>query len=295
MDHLLDQFLDFLIVERGLSKNTLDSYSRDLTRYIRYLKKEHVSHIKETNSLHISGFLSELKEVGLSVKSRARNLASIRGFYKFLIREGLILENPTTHIHSFKSQRRLPIVLNMEEVDRLLMEPDSSNTLEVRDSVMLELLYATGLRVSELVKIQLNDINLEAGHLKTLGKGSKERIVPIGSIAQNKIMKYLHSTRQGLLKGKQSVYLFINRSGKGLSRQGFWKVIKKYTKRAGISKRVTPHSLRHSFASHLLERGADLRSVQMMLGHSDISSTQIYTHVARERLKDIHRQYHPRG
>jgi len=295
MDQLLDQFLDFLIVERGLSKNTLDSYSRDLTRYIRYLKKEHVSHIKETNYLHISGFLSELKEMGLSVKSRARNLASIKGFYKFLIREGVISENPTTYIHSFKTQRRLPLVLNMEEIDRLLAEPDLSNTLEVRDSAMLELLYATGLRVSELVKIRLNDINLEAGYLRTLGKGSKERIVPIGRIAQNRIMKYLHSTRQGLLKEKQSIYLFISRSGKGLTRQGFWKVIKKYAKRAGISKRITPHSLRHSFASHLLERGADLRSVQMMLGHSDISSTQIYTHVARERLKDIHRQYHPRG
>lgn len=295
MDQLLDQFLDFLIVERGLSKNTLDSYSRDLTRYIRYLKKEHVSHIKEANYLHISGFLSELKEMGLSVKSRARNLASIKGFYKFLIREGVISENPTTHIHSFKTQRRLPLVLNMEEIDRLLAEPDLSNTLEVRDSAMLELLYATGLRVSELVKIRLNDINLEAGYLRTLGKGSKERIVPIGRIAQNRIMKYLHSTRQGLLKEKQSIYLFISRSGKGLTRQGFWKVIKKYAKRAGISKRITPHSLRHSFASHLLERGADLRSVQMMLGHSDISSTQIYTHVARERLKDIHRQYHPRG
>jgi integrase/recombinase XerD len=295
MDHLLDHFLDFVVVEKGLSKNTIDSYSRDLSRYIRYLKQKDVFRIEETTHLHVREFLSELRKMGLSEGSRARNLASIKGFYRFLMREGLVSENPAKYIRALKIQKRLPTVLSSEEVDCLLMEPGSYDPIETRDAAMLELLYATGLRVSELVALRLNDINFEAGYLRTLGKGSKERIVPIGRAAQNKILKYLHSARQRLLKHKESVYLFVNRSGTKLSRQAFWKAIKKYTRRAGIAKRTTPHTLRHSFASHLLERGADLRSVQMMLGHSDISTTQIYTHVTREHLKRLHRQYHPRG
>ncbi len=295
MDHLLDQFLDFLVVERGLSKNTIDSYSRDLSRYVRYLKQRHVSRIEETTRLHVREFLSELRKMSLSEGSRARNLASIKGFYRFLLREDLISESPAKYIRALKIQKRLPTVLTWEEVDGLLMEPGSHDPIEVRDAAMLELLYATGLRVSELVAVRLNDISFEAGYIRTLGKGSKERIVPIGRAAQNEILKYLHSARQRLLKHRESVYLFVNRSGTRLSRQAFWKAIKKYTKRAGIAKRITPHTLRHSFASHLLERGADLRSVQMMLGHSDISTTQVYTHVTREHLKRLHRQHHPRG
>ncbi len=295
VDKLVDQYLNFLVVERGLSQNTLASYSRDLIRYISYLRQHDIIRIEKTNCFHVSDFLSHLKRKGLSAKSRARNLVSIKGFYRFLIKEGLLSENPTSRIHPVKIPRRLPHILSVEEVDRLLIEPNPSEPLETRDTAMLELLYATGLRVSELVGIRLNDVNLKIGYLKTLGKGSKERMVPVGNAARERIEQYLFTNRHRFLKGKESIYLFVGRSGKRLTRQWFWKIIRKYAKRAGITKRITPHSLRHSFASHLLERGADLRSVQMMLGHSDISSTQIYTHVTRERLKAIHHQYHPRG
>lgn len=295
VDKLVDQYLNFLVVERGLSQNTLASYSRDLIRYISYLRQHDTIRIEKTNWFHVSDFLSHLKKKGLSAKSRARNLVSIKGFYRFLIKEGLLSENPTSRIHPVKIPRRLPHILSLEEVGRLLIEPSPSEPLETRDAAMLELLYATGLRVSELVGIRLNDINLKIGYLKTLGKGSKERMVPVGNAARKRIEQYLFTNRHRLLRGKESTYLFVGRSGKRLTRQWFWKIIRKYAKRAGITKRITPHSLRHSFASHLLERGADLRSVQMMLGHSDISSTQIYTHVTRERLKAIHHQYHPRG
>lgn len=295
MEQLLDQFLNYLTVERGLSPNTLDSYSRDLIKYLDYLSTKGIKDISKTSDLTIISFIATLKNGGLSNRSVARNLTSIRMFYRFLTEDHHINDNPTLNIETPKRELRLPQVLSIEEVDVLLQQPDSSTSLGLRDAAFLELLYATGLRASEIISLALNDINLEAGYLIAYGKGSKERLIPIGEVAQNLIKKYLKNSRPTLLKNKQSHHLFTTRSGKSMTRQGFWKLIKKYALAAGIRKKITPHTLRHSFATHLLERGADLRSVQMMLGHADISSTQIYTHVTTERLKKIHNQYHPRS
>ena len=295
MEHLLDQFLNYLVVERGLSPNTLDSYSRDLIKYLEYLSRKGIKDINETSDLTVISFFTSLKKDGLSNRSIARNLSSIKMFYKFLAEDHHIKSNPTLNIETPKRESKLPQVLSMEEVDSLLKIPGRNTPLGLRDAALLELLYATGLRVSEIVSLSLNNINLEAGYLLAYGKGSKERLVPIGEVAQNLIKEYLEKARPALLKKKQSNYLFITRRTKPMTRQGFWKLIKKYALAAGINKNISPHTLRHSFASHLLERGADLRSVQIMLGHSDISSTQIYTHVTTERLKKIHNQYHPRS
>lgn len=295
MEQLLDQFLNYLTVERGLSPNTLDSYSRDLIKYLDYLSTKGIKDISKTSDLTIISFIATLKNGGLSNRSVARNLTSIRMFYRFLTEDHHINNNPTLNIETPKRELRLPQVLSIEEVDVLLQKPDSSTSLGLRDAAFLELLYATGLRASEIISLALNDINLEAGYLIASGKGSKERLIPIGEVAQNLIKKYLKNSRPTLLKNKQSHHLFTTRSGKSMTRQGFWKLIKKYALATGIRKKITPHTLRHSFATHLLERGADLRSVQMMLGHADISSTQIYTHVTTERLKKIHNQYHPRS
>ncbi|MFH2013042.1 MAG: site-specific tyrosine recombinase XerD [Pseudomonadota bacterium] len=295
MMNLLDEFLNYLVVERGLSKNTLESYSRDLNKYLDYLENNKIINIKETSSSHVVAFLSTLKQKGLGTKTIARNLVAIKMFYKFLVNENHLDKNPTVRIESPKTGLKLPNTLTLDEVERLLDQPDSTNPLGMRDSAMLELLYATGVRVSELILLSLNSINLEVGYLIAFGKGSKERIVPIGNQATEKLKEYMISARKKLLKNSSSSYLFVNRSGNHLSRQGFWKIIKKYTFKAGIKKNITPHTLRHSFATHLLERGADLRSVQTMLGHVDISTTQIYTHVTRERLKKLHNQLHPRA
>ncbi|OIP32922.1 MAG: site-specific tyrosine recombinase XerD [Deltaproteobacteria bacterium CG2_30_43_15] len=292
---LLDEFLNYLVVERGLSKNTLESYSRDLNKYLDYLEKNKIADIKEPSSSHIMAFIYTLKQKGLATKTTARNLVAIKMFYKFLVNENYLEKNPATRIDSPKTWVKLPNTLALNEVEMLLDQPDTNSPLGMRDSAMLELLYATGLRVSELVSLSLNSINLEVGYLIAFGKGNKERIVPIGNQATQKLKEYLESARKKLLKNSSSPSLFVNRSGNSLSRQGFWKVIKKYTFKAGIKKNITPHTLRHSFATHLLERGADLRSVQTMLGHVDISTTQIYTHVTRERLKKLHNQLHPRA
>ena len=295
MEQLLDQFLNYLAVEKGLSLNTLDSYSRDLIKYLDFLTTKGIKDISETSDLTIISFIPILKKEGLANRSIARNLTAIKMFYKFLTEDHHIKSNPALNIETPRRESKLPHVLSIEEVDLLLQNPDKSTTLGLRDAAFLELLYATGLRVSEIVSLSLNDINLEAGYLIAYGKGSKERLIPIGEVAQNLIKEYLKKSRPTLLKNKQSQYLFTTRSSKPMTRQGFWKLIKKYALAAGIKKNITPHTLRHSFASHLLERGADLRSVQMMLGHVDISSTQIYTHVTTERLKKIHSQYHPRS
>ena len=295
LDRLLDQFLNYIAVERGLSINTLDSYSRDLNKYLNHLTHIGIKDINKTTDLTVISFISILKKEGLSNRSIARNLTAVKMFYNFLTGDHHIKNNPTLHIETPKREAKLPQILNIGEIDLLLQAPDKNTPLGLRDSAFLELLYATGLRVSEIVSLSLNDINLEAGYLIAYGKGSKERVIPIGEVSQNVIREYLKTSRPILLNNKQSPYLFTTRSGKPITRQGFWKIIKKYSLAAGIKKNITPHTLRHSFASHLLERGADLRSVQMMLGHVDISTTQIYTHVTTERLKKIHNQYHPRS
>jgi len=295
MDHLLDQFLHYILVEKGLSKNTIDAYSHGLNRFLDYLRRKGIQEMSKVSKLDIRAFLLVLKRQGLSTRSVVRNLAAIRSFFRFLIQEGILDANPIEELESPKIERKLPEILTLKEVEQLLGQPNSQTPLGIRDRTMLEVLYATGMRVSELTKLPVQQVNLEGGYVLVFGKGSKERIIPLGSEAMKWIALYLNSARERLAKRKESPSLFINRSGRGMSRQQFWKNIKAYGRRAGIRKRISPHLLRHSFASHLLEGGADLRSVQLMLGHADISTTQIYTHVTGERLKKIHQRYHPRG
>jgi integrase/recombinase XerD len=295
MNQLLDQFLHYLVVEKGLSRNTIEAYSHGLNRFLDYLRKKGTREWAKVSKFEVRAFLLFLKKQGLSTKTVVRNLVAIRTFFKFLTQEGFLEFNPVEELESPKVAKTLPEILSLKEVEQLLEQPNPKTPLGTRDRAMLELLYATGMRVSELTQLPTHQINLEGGFVLVYGKGSKERIVPLGKEAMKWVDLYLKTAREKLAKGRESPTLFINRSGKGMSRQRFWKSLKAYGQRAGIRKRITPHLLRHSFASHLLERGADLRSVQMMLGHVDISTTQIYTHVTGERLKKVHQQYHPRG
>jgi integrase/recombinase XerD len=295
MDQILDQYLHYLIVEKGLSNNTIEAYRHGLNRFFDHLRRKGIQEIGSVGKFDIRAFLLALKGKGLSPKTVVRDLVAIRTFFQFLIQEEILEANPVEEIASPKMAKTLPEILTLKEVEQLLEQPDLRTPLGVRDRAMLEVLYATGMRVSELVQLPTNQVNLESGYVVIYGKGSKERMVPLGSEAMKWVTLYLQTARQRLAKGKESHFLFINRSGRGMSRQRFWKNIKTCGLKAGLRKRITPHLLRHSFASHLLERGADLRSVQMMLGHVDISTTQIYTHVTGERLKKIHQRYHPRG
>ena len=295
MEQWLDQLLHYLIVEKGLSKNTIEAYSHGLSRFLNHLREKGVQEIRDVDKFHIRGFLLALKKEKLSAKTIVRNLVAIRTFFRFLVQEGILETNPVEDLESPKVAKTLPEILTLKEIEQLLEQPNLQTPLGMRDRAMLEMLYATGMRVSELTHLPTHQVNLEGGYVLLYGKGSKERIVPLGSEAIKWVTLYLKESRGILAKGKESPFLFINRSGKGMSRQGLWKNLKNYARRAGLRKRITPHLLRHSFASHLLEGGADLRSVQMMLGHADISSTQIYTHVTGERLKKIHQRYHPRG
>ena len=292
MDNLTDQFINHLRLERGLADNTIKAYSRDLTRLAQFLEKQNLTPIAVSRDQLIE-YVYILRKT-LSGSSVARNISATKMFFRFLTSEGYIKENPARLLETPRLPRRLPDVLSMAEVEQLLAQPDPSTPMGKRDCAMLELLYATGLRVSELVGLKVLSINLEAGHIRTFGKGSKERLVPIGGKAIQAVREYLSNGRVQLLKGANLPYLFLNFRGCPLTRQGFWKIIKKYGKKAGIQKEISPHSIRHSFASHLLEAGADLRSVQVMLGHEDISTTQIYTHVTRKRLKEVHAKCHPR-
>jgi integrase/recombinase XerD len=295
MDQWLDQFLHALVVEKGLSRNTVEAYSHDLNRFLEYLKKEGIEEVQSIRKLDVRAYLLLLRKEKLSNKTIARNLVALRTFFRFLVQEGILQTHPVEDIESPRTTKTLPEILSLKEVERLLEQPDLRTSLGIRDRAMLEALYATGMRVSELIQLPTNQVNLEGGFVLLFGKGSKERIVPLGSEAIKWVSFYLRVARARLAKGKEALPLFIDRSGTGISRQRFWKSIKEYGRKAGIRKRITPHLLRHSFASHLLERGADLRSVQMMLGHADISTTQIYTHVSGERLKKVHQRYHPRG
>ncbi len=295
MEKWIDQFLHYIIVEKGLSKNTIEAYGHDLNRFLNYLTAHGIDDVSNIGKYDIRSFLVYLKRSRLSIKSIVRNLVSIRVFFRFLVQEGVLERNPAEELDSPKIDRTLPEILTLKEIELLLNQPNTETMLGIRDRAMLEMLYATGMRVSELTRISIDQVNLEGGYVVLFGKGSKERIVPLGKEAIRWLELYLRDVRKRFDKKKESRFLFLSQWGKEMSRQQFWKNLKEYGRRAGIQKRITPHLLRHSFASHLLERGADLRSVQMMLGHVDISTTQIYTHVSGERLKQVHKRYHPRG
>jgi len=296
MKRLLQQFIHYLSVERGLARNTLESYERDLTFFLEFLAGQGVDSIEKLTKNNIVQYLSVLNKMGRAPATITRNMVSIRSFCQFLVRERLIAHDPSLHMGLPKPEKRLPKVLSVEEVERLLEAPETSEPGGVRDKAMLELLYATGIRVSELVSLNVGDVNLGVGFVRCTGKGSKERIVPVGRVASEWLDSYIRTMRPRLLKrSKEEAALFVNQLGTRLTRQGFWKIIKRYAREARIAKPITPHTLRHSFATHLLENGADLRAVQEMLGHADISTTQIYTHVTKARMKEIYERTHPRA
>ena len=297
MEDQLKDFIHFLIVEKGLAKNTIVSYERDLKSYIKYFRNvEQLKSFNEVERIHIIHFLGHLKEQGKSSRTLARHVASIRAFHQFLLRERVSDHDPSVHIETPKLERTLPKVLNLEEVETLLDSPDAKDHYGIRDKAMLELLYATGIRVSELIGLQTGDVHLTMGFVRCIGKGNKERIIPIGKTALAALEHYVNNGRSHFISKKNHDHaLFLNHHGKQLTRQGFWKILKKLARDAGIEKDLTPHTLRHSFATHLLENGADIRAVQEMLGHSDISTTQIYTHVTKTRLKDVYSKFHPRA
>ena len=294
LETLVDVYLDWVRLERGLAANTVSAYQRDLSDFIVYCGQAQ----QNGQVMMIRGWLAHRESNGLSARSQARGLVSLRGFFGFLVSENYQSSNPTTHLDLPKVGKTLPHTLSMSEVERLLQTPSLSTPRGVRDRTMLELLYATGLRVSELVSIKVDNLHLEQGYIRIVGKGNKERIVPLGETARQWIETYLESDRHLLSKKstlKGSGYLFLTRLGRPMTRQGFHKNLASITRHAGIETRVSPHILRHAFATHLLERGADLRSLQLMLGHADISTTEIYTHVSKQRLAALHRQHHPRG
>jgi integrase/recombinase XerD len=292
----LRTFIDYIAVERGLARNTLEAYERDLTLYLDYLKLSGVTEIEVTTSAHVLAFMAAGKRSGKAASTLFRRQVAVRSFYKFLTEERIVAVNPTATMGTPKPGKKLPSALTTEEVERLLATPSVRTPAGIRDRAMLEVLYATGMRVSELLNLDLGSIHTGMGFVKALGKGSKERIIPIGRMAVSCLNDYLQTARGRLHKGQRAEdALFLSHLGTRMTRQGFWKIIKKYAREAGISHDLTPHTLRHSFATHLLEGGADLRAVQEMLGHADISTTQIYTHVAKTRLKEVYDRTHPRA
>lgn len=297
MREYLKHFLHYLAVERGLARNTLEAYERDLTSFLEYMSdKQGITTLDQVDRVHIVNYLMFLRESGRASSTVARTMTSIRSFFKFLVREQILAADPSIYMDTPKTDKKLPKVMNLEEVERLLDAPQVKEPAGIRDKAMLELLYASGIRVSELVSLNVGDLNLGMGFVRCIGKGSKERIIPLGRIALDWLDRYIQTARPKLLKGRLSEQaLFVNRNGGRMTRQGFWKIIKQYGKEANIDKDITPHMLRHSFATHLLENGADLRAVQEMLGHSDISTTQIYTHVTKLRMKDVYNRTHPRA
>lgn len=294
-DRFSEIFLDYLSVERGLAGNTIQAYRRDLAHYLHFLDAVAKKTVAASDREDIRRFMMHEKDKGLSVNSIARALAALRMFYRFLSRERLIKTDISSYIDSPKLWKRIPDVLSLEEVERLIDAPDGNTDQGIRDRAILELMYATGMRVSEVSSLKVGDVNGEVGFVRCFGKGKKERIVPLGKKAVAAIARYEQRGRPKFLKGKTSPELFLNRSGRRISRISLWKLIKGYARKVRIKKPMKPHILRHTFATHLLERGADLRSVQEMLGHANIATTQIYTHVTKDRLKSIHRTFHPRG
>lgn len=296
MEVFLKEYLAYIKLEKNLSKNTVSSYKNDISSFISFLTTRGKDDPSIISSNDISGFFKALKELGLSGASSARYFSSLKGFFLYLLKNKYILKNPIEKITAPKIAKRLPGVLDVNEIDKILSKPDVKEKLGLRDKAMLELFYACGTRVSELIDLKVNDLFFDDEIIRVFGKGSKERLIPIGSSAIKWVGEYLKKSRPLLMKkSKSENNLFLNSRGSKLSRMGVWKIIDRYVKEAGIEKDVHPHTFRHSFATHLLEGGADLRAVQEMLGHADISTTQIYTHVDRDYIKQVHKQYHPRG
>jgi integrase/recombinase XerD len=287
-------FLNYLRVEKGLSDNTIQAYRRDMAKFAAFAGERKVG-VTELRREHVVDFLATLYRRNLDSRSVARHLVTIRHFFRFLLLEGTIESDPAANIESPKFRQSLPEFLSVDEVDRLLRQPDKNDVVGIRDRAMIELMYSTGLRVSELCGLRVSDLQMEPGCLRCIGKGNKERLVPVGKRALEAVRGYLREARHAFSRGVASPYLFLNQKGHKLNRIAFWKILGEYGRKAGLRKSLTPHMLRHSFATHLLDRGADLRSVQMMLGHSDISTTQIYTHVVEERLKQVYKAHHPRA
>ena len=291
---IVDSFLDSIWLEQGLSKSTLDAYRSDLKLLDLWARNRELS-LDTVSRPDLLEFIAYKAEKGSSARSSARMLSSLRRFYTYLMQQELISTNPTEKISMPKIGKSLPVLLTEDEVLKLIKAPNTKKALGFRDRTMLELLYATGLRVSELVKLEVNQINLNQGYLRVMGKGNKERMVPMGNTAKRWMKNYLNGPINEILGDRQSDCIFPTRTSTSISRQAFWQIIKKYALKVGINAQLSPHSLRHAFATHLINHGADLRVVQMLLGHSDLSTTQIYTHIAQHRLKDLHEKHHPRG
>lgn len=294
MKALVDEFLDYLTIEKGLSQNTREAYGSDLYKFISFLEARKIKTVDRISRDDIVNYLMEEKERGLNPNSLSRNLVSIKMLFRFLVVNNYLEEDVTAVLDSPRLWKVLPEVLSVKEVEELIKQPDRGNKYDLRDKAMLELMYATGLRVSEVVNLNLSDLNLDMGFLKCLGKGSKERLVPLGKNSVKAMQVYIKNSRPKFMKDLLTPNVFVTRQGKAFSRQGIWKIIKFYAKKAGINKDITPHTMRHSFATHLLANGADLRIVQELLGHADVTTTQAYTHVDKNRLKAIHRKFHPR-
>jgi len=294
MEALVQKFINFLEKDKRLSLNTLQSYRRDIEQYMSYLREINLNNITNTNKTTIIAYLLHLQKKGRATSTISRNLASIRSFYQYITKNKIVDKDPTLELESPKVEKKLPQILSTQEVELLLEQPKCTDLKGYRDKAMLELLYATGIRVTELISLDITDINLEMGFIKC-NKGSRERMIPIGSIAAKALQEYITKARGFLIQNNEEKALFVNINGGRLTRQGFWKIIKQYKNQAKINKDITPHTLRHSFAAHLLENGADLRSIQEMLGHSDISSTQIYAQIAKNKIKEIYKKTHPRA
>lgn len=295
MQDELNDYLHYLRVERGLVNNTITSYHQDLVAFMAYLKRQQITSWASVDHYVVINYLAQLQEQDKAKSTVIHVVSTLRHFFRYLAGEGLIAEDPMLKVDTPKSGQHLPQVLTRAEIERLLMAPDTDKPLGVRDRAILELMYATGLRVSELVNLTLPELHLEMGLIQPVGKGDKERIIPVGEVALDWLNQYLDDVRPKLLKGQVNDVVFLNAHGRQLTRQGIWKNLKAHVVKAHITKNVTPHTLRHSFATHILENGADLRVVQELLGHSDISTTQIYTHVSQKRLTEVYRQYHPRS
>ena len=294
MDEAVDRFLHYLAAERRLSLNTLAAYGRDCVALVTALERQGVTTPEAVLPGHIVGYLEDAQSRGLSARSRARALAAVRGLFRFLVREGVIAKDPSRELRRPRVGRRLPQTLSRATVSQLIGKDDTDPLIE-RDLAMIELIYATGLRVTEAVSLRVSQVKLEAGYLTVVGKGGKERAVPIGSYARDRLLAYLHDVRPQILRRRLSSYLFVTRIGRPMTRQAFWQRLRRRVQQMEVNGHLSPHTLRHAFATHLVEGGADLRAVQLMLGHADIGTTEIYTHVARERLREVHRKYHPRG